>query len=572
MVDVLCKLEEDDIKFQEEFLEKLSKIEEKVIANFDIIYQEGVYIARIYLGASDWPGLGETVIGIVHEKGYNIAFVYGVVSTDGKYAFIVIKIPFPPEKLNDVRFHLEEITEELKRLAREGDQIKARLVTTGIEKLEILEKIKSALRDIAFPEEYEEISKTGGELEKFVFSRSLAYLKERDPKTLAEIILVGHRFIKKLRQVGMGVEIYIKNIQTEREELTGLTVGGFQKDISMDEVFDLIKEVFPNFQRKFDKEFITEDGICMIRVEFTVNNRPLTPEEQKKLEQHLKTNLKQGKIRVPLNIKFGGEIFGRALVPKMVDEALTSHIPQVAIIPIEQDKTTVTFRIAIVDNNPEKFDILIKNIAKSDGFVLISFRPPSKVREEYVLFLTVRGLVSFFNSDVELFEKLKDLIRVSIGPFRDFDEGLRTIDRKKLEKIYQLISRANIPEELVRTFYFSIDDFIRTTLSPEKVAEDINFVSKCIQEHLENENKKLFVRYEKNSLTIVVVYQPEERIFDKIFLIVEKYEPVLVRFEIYGLNVTFMELDIRNFKEENVAEIIENIKKEVYNEDYHIGN
>jgi regulator of replication initiation timing len=572
MVDVLCKLEEDDIKFQEEFLEKLSKIEEKVIANFDIIYQEGVYIARIYLGASDWPGLGETVIGIVHEKGYNIAFVYGVVSTDGKYAFIAIKIPFPPEKLNDVRFHLEEITEELKELAREGDQIKARLVTTGIEKLEILEKIKSALRDIAFPEEYEEISKTGGELEKFVFSRSLAYLKERDPKTLAEIILVGHRFIKKLRQVGMGIEIHIKNIQTEREELTGLTVGGFQKDISMDEVFDLIKEVFPNFQRKFDKEFITEDGICMIRVEFTVNNRPLTPEEQKKLEQHLKTNLKQGKIRVPLNIKFGGEIFGRALVPKMVDEALTSHIPQVAIIPIEQSKTTVTFRIAIVDNNPEKFDILIKNIAKSDGFVLISFRPPSKVREEYVLFLTVRGLVSFFNSDVELFEKLKDLIRESIGPFRDFDEGLRTIDRKKLEKIYQLISRANIPEELVRTFYFSIDDFIRTTLSPEKVAEDINFVSKCIQEHLENENKKLFVRYEKNSLTIVIVYQPEERIFDKIFPIVEKYEPVLVRFEIYGLNVTFMELDIRNFKEENLPEIIENIKKEVYHENYHISN
>jgi hypothetical protein len=572
MVDVLCKLEEDDIKFQEEFLEKLSKIEEKVIANFDIIYQEGVYIARIYLGASDWPGLGETVIGIVHEKGYNIAFVYGVVSTDGKYAFIVIKIPFPPEKLKDVRFHLEEITEELKRLAREGDQIKARLVTTGIEKLEILEKIKSALRDIAFPEEYEEISKTGGELEKFVFSRSLAYLKERDPKTLAEIILVGHRFIKKLRQVGMGVEIHIKNIQTEREELTGLTVGGFQKDISMDEVFDLIKEVFPNFQRKFDKEFITDDGICIIRVEFTVNNRPLSPEEQKKLEQHLKTNLKQGKIRVPLNIKFGGEIFGRALVPKMVDEALTSHIPQVAIIPIEQSKTTVTFRIAIVDNNPEKFDTLIKNIAKSDGFVLISFRPPSKVREEYVLFLTVRGLVSFFNSDVELFEKLKDLIRESIGPFRDFDEGLRTIDRKKLEKIYHLISRANIPEELVRTFYFSIDDFIRTTLSPEKIAEDINFVSKCIQEHLENENKKLFVRYEKNSLTIVTVYQPEERIFDKIFPIVEKYEPVLVRFEIYGLNVTFMELDKRNFKEENEAEIIENIKKEVYNENYHIGN
>jgi hypothetical protein len=59
-------------------------------------------------------------------------------------------------------------------------------------------------------------------LKNLFFQDPLAYLKERDPKTLAEIILVGHRFIKKLRQVGMGVEIHIKNIQTEREELTGL--------------------------------------------------------------------------------------------------------------------------------------------------------------------------------------------------------------------------------------------------------------------------------------------------------------------------------------------------------------
>ncbi|MEO0244502.1 MAG: hypothetical protein ABIL92_07175, partial [candidate division WOR-3 bacterium] len=320
MIDILCKLDDDDIKHQNEFLERLEKGEDKVIVIFDIVQQKNYYIARVHIGASDWPGLGETVTGIFHEKGYNIGFIYGVVSTDLKYAFISIKVPFPIDKLNQVRADLVNICDEIKSLTMEVDQIKAKLVTTGIEKLEILEQTKNALREISFPEEFEEISKPGGELEKFIFSRSLAYLKERDAKILAETILVAQRFINKLREIGMGVEVHIKNINTEREELTALTVGGFEKDVSMDSVFEAIRDLFPNFRRKFDKEFITPDGITIIRIEFTVDGRPLTQDEIKLLEQHLKSSLKQPKFRLPVNIKFGGEIFGRALIPKMVDE------------------------------------------------------------------------------------------------------------------------------------------------------------------------------------------------------------------------------------------------------------
>ncbi|MGB9823705.1 MAG: hypothetical protein ACPLN0_03035 [Candidatus Hydrothermia bacterium] len=572
MVDILCTLDDEDLKHQNEFLERLEKGEDKVIVVFDIIPSGNFYLARVHIGAYDWPGLGETVTGIFHEKGYNIGFIYGVVSTDLKYAYISIKIPFPVEKLNQVKGDLVAICDEIRTLTAEVDQIKTRLITTGIEKLEILEETKNALKEISFPEEFDEISKPGGELEKFIFSRSLAYLKERDPRTLAEIILVGHRFIKKLRQVGMGIEVFIKNIKTEREELTGLTVGGFEKDISMDSVFDAIREIFPNFRRKFDKEFITPDGISIVRVEFTVDDRPLTYDEIKLLEQHLKNRLKQSKFRIPVNIKFGGEIFGRALIPRMVDETIQTQLPHVAIIPIDQDRNSVTFRLCIVSHDNKFFDELVSNIAKSDGFLLITYRFPSKIKNVYVTFFTIRALMSFFRSDSELYEKLKEIIKNCIGNFRDFDEGLRTLDRRNLELVYEKARELRIPEEFVREFYFSIDDLLRPTINTSKVLEEIEFVYDSVKEHLKDKTKKVFGKEDKNSILIVLVYEPEERIFDRIFSIVEEHNPLLLRFEIYGLNITVLEINKKDLKEKTFEDLMEKIKREVYHESNHIRN
>ncbi|MEO0251172.1 MAG: hypothetical protein ABIM44_02895 [candidate division WOR-3 bacterium] len=572
MIDILCKLDDDDIKHQNEFLERLEKGEDKVIVIFDIVQQKNYYIARVHIGASDWPGLGETVTGIFHEKGYNIGFIYGVVSTDLKYAFISIKVPFPIDKLNQVRADLVNICDEIKSLTMEVDQIKAKLVTTGIEKLEILEQTKNALREISFPEEFEEISKPGGELEKFIFSRSLAYLKERDAKILAETILVAQRFINKLREIGMGVEVHIKNINTEREELTALTVGGFEKDVSMDSVFEAIRDLFPNFRRKFDKEFITPDGITIIRIEFTVDGRPLTQDEIKLLEQHLKSSLKQPKFRLPVNIKFGGEIFGRALIPKMVDETIQTGIPQVAIVPIEQDKNTVTFRLCIVSKESKFFDMLTSNIAKSDGFLLTTYRYPTKVKDVFVTFLTVRALISFFRNDTELYEKLKELIKSSVGNFRDFDEGLRTLDRKNLELVYEKAREMEIPEEFARTFYFAIDDFIRPTLSSPRIVEELNYVYKAVKEHLENNSKKLFLKEDKNTAVLVLVYEPEERIFDRVFPLLEEFNPLLIRFEIYGLNITVLEINKKDLKNTSLEKLFDTIKREVYHEGNTVRN
>jgi len=572
MVNILCNLDEEDLKRREEFLERLEKGEDRVIVLFDIVYQEPADIARIYIGAYDWPGLGETVTGLVHERGYNIGFIYGVVSTDLKYAFITIKIPISHQNLNEATEVIYGICQEIKNLTYEVDQIKTRLITTGIEKLEILEETKNALREISFPEEFEDITRPGGELERFVFSRSLAYLRERDPKTRAEIILTAYRFIKKLREVGMGLMVHIKNIKTEREELTGLTVGGFEKDISIDMVFDEIKSLFPNFRRKFDKEFITSDGICIIRIEFTVDNRPLTYDEIKMLEQHLKNSLRQAKFRPPLNIKFGGEIFGRALVPKMADEVTQTGIPQVAIIPVEQDKNTVTFRICIVTKDNKFFESLTTNFAKSDGFILVTYRQPSKIRDVYVTFLTVRALASFFKSDIELYEKLKEILRESIGNFRDFDEGLRTIDREKLELVYEKTRKLGISDELVKTFYFAIDDFIRTAISPEKIVDAIAFAETSIKKHLEDTSLKLFTQEDKDRILLLLVYEPEERIFDRVFPLVEELNPLLVRFEIYGIMNTLMEFNKKDLKGVDFEEILDRIKREVYHESNPVGN
>jgi len=177
----------------------------------------------------------------------------------------------------------------------------------------------------------------------------------------------------------------------------------------------------------------------------------------------------------------------------------------------------------------------------------------------------VRALLSFFKNDIELYEKLKEVIRESIGDYRDFDEGLRTLDRKNLEKVYEITSKKGIAEEITRSFYFAIDDFIRTTITPEQIVNDLEFVDMCIKKHLEQPGNKYFTMETKTYYNIVIVYQPEERIFDRVLTIIEDLRPLLVRFEIYGLNVTLVQLNKKEIK--NIDEIYKKIKTEVYHED-----
>jgi ACT domain. len=258
-------------------LEKLSlEDEHKVISlledfrktnepKVEIDYNKKVF--TIYIIAKDWAGIMDAVLGIFHDEGFNIHFAYAF-ATENDEAIIVLKI----KNLNENEIiRLEQNRNKflnLLKTAIKGGLSLTKLLNIGTKKIKIYNEIMDKLKELATEEEYKDIISENGELIKFVLSRSEQYLSERKIEDLAYIVYKSYKLQKEFLKT-KNVQIDIHNFITKRERLTGLTIVGYYENVSLDDVLDALKEVVGNYHRKFDKEFITDEGIIVIRLEIT---------------------------------------------------------------------------------------------------------------------------------------------------------------------------------------------------------------------------------------------------------------------------------------------------------------
>ena len=560
MIKPLFDLEKEDEALIDDVFKKLhSTSKPQVLASMKE-WRDG-YLITLVVAAADWPGLVDTVTGIVHEKGLNISFIYGIMSEDEKNACLLSKI-FIKEKIN--REDLEKTVRKLKSLiksfAKGGHSIK-KVLSLGVEKIEILEMVKKELKKILSPEEQKAVFAPGGELEIFIISRSEAYLKERRPEDLAKIIATNYRFIKRLRERGMGIEVTVDNIKTTKEKLSAITVAGFERELSIDDVFDSLRDFLPDFKRKYDKQFITPDGITVIRIEFTdAKDKPLRKEDLELLEAHLKRTLVVKKFRSPLNVKVGAEILGRMIIPRIIDDCNSSGVTQVYILPVDVSRNSVSFRITIATKDPNVYDKLVDNFARIKGFYLITYKAPTKVKEIYIMLFMVRAMLDKFRDEMEIYDKLKNILKESLGDFRDFDEGMRVLDRRKLEKLMAQLTGRGVTEKLIRYYFFSMDDFYRASLSFERLRDDILFVHTLLRAYFKNKTKIGISEY-RNSFLLGIVSPIEELNLENLINLVKDFNPLLVRFEIYGVNVIVFEIKKR--EDLDIEKLLDDLKKEV---------
>ena len=528
------------------------------------------YLSIVIVGR-DWPGLVNTISGELHEKSLNICFVLGARSRESDLAIVLLKsLIEDPKVLKEIKEELDDLKHTLKMIAAGGKSIQ-RLVHIGSKKISVYINVFRELEKRATPEEFKEIVKEDGELEKFILSRSEAYLTERSPEILADIILNNYRMIQELRHRSHGVIVRAWNFKTTREHLTAVTVAGFEKDLSLDDVLERIRSFYPNFIRKFDKQFTTPDGITIIHLEITdEHERPFPPEKLRLMVESLKSDLSKPRQKAYLGVIFGGEIFGRIVIPQLAMEYAKSEIPQLYIIPTETNPTEITYRIILIgplkDGTPaDKITSkIISSIEGTQGLKVTSYKYPSRMGKGFAFIFAVKATRAYFPNEEEIYEAIKRSIEKIIPKVRDFDEGMRTQDRKKLKEIEKIFeSRSiDIDEKFIKEYFYSIDDFLRYQVPATDIADEILFAHKLLMSYFKEGGKIIRQTQEKGSIVRIGVVGPANMI--DFMQYVEKFAPFgpfFVKLDVYGATILVLDIWKENLKGKDISELLGSVEK-----------
>jgi acetolactate synthase small subunit len=552
----LLSIDERYWKEIEKGVKEVSK-KKKPYITYDFEGNGDVSSLNILVVARDWAGLVDAVVGTVHQRGYNIHYLLGLVTSDWEYGIILTKILLRDEdEIKRAREDVNLLISFLRAVSVGGKSVQ-KLIHVGTRKLEIYHKVVTVLKEMCNEEEFKELIKEGGEVEAFTISRSEAYLEERRPEDLARLILTNFRFQNQIREGKARVKVMVENIETVRERLTGISVAGLEGDISMDDVLEALRDFIPGFQRKYDKLFITPDGILVIRVEITdENGEPLKEDELPLLERHLRSRLLRRRLRELIDLKTGSELFGRVLVPRLIQEAEKSGIPQLYILPERITRGMGEFRLVLVaplNGKPlgEIRDRVIDSLSKIKGLIVSSAKAPTPYRNFEVDILTIKAILAEFESPERIYDMIKAFLLKILPDIRDFDEGMRSADQKKLKNLLEKVKERGVDPRFAHLYYYEMDDFYRISTPEEELIEEISFADRLLREYIAlGASRPKVEALDKMKTILIGVVGPSGSIPVESFLKeLAPFDPILTRIEEYEATILVFVLKRKKVKE-----------------------
>jgi len=448
--------------------------------------------------ALDWPGLIDSCTGTLHEKGFNIAFCEAVLidEPDRKVGLIFMEIDVSDEGTFEHLLELEpEISEAL--IVRAAEETGKRdLLIMATKKADQYTLIRKELRKIADPSEYPDLFGEKGEAVRFVLARTYAYMTERNPRDLAELIYTNYTFQKKVRETGR-IYAKVRNIDTPAGQLTGISVAGYEHDLSMGDVFRVIDETVPGYQRKYDKAFITGDGINVFRIEIVdARGEALSSDQQVELERKL---MAIEDVPVCDRLSPGVELIGRKICPVMLEEERHLRVPQVYMHPHSRSNIKIVLVTSGADRG-HAFNV-IEEINKVPGLEAAMPDPPSLVNTGTGEATTVQEIAiidvwvdfeKFFGTpkgpyrDELILTKIEDAIRNTkpIGAkIRIFDRTGRQLRQARTEKICSMVSENGHDPELARQILARLGDkqIISPTVPDSEILEQVETAIEAIE-------------------------------------------------------------------------------------------
>ncbi len=564
---------------------KKQKTRDSVSASTEICrIQGGPCITMFGVLSPDWPGLSNTCMGVINEMGYNIYFVKGFSLTikSDTLGVIIIAIRIDQEEIYDELLNQSgEIIERL-RSAASMDSAKAFLISEEIGKLEIYGRVIPIIQEKYKEDDLDKIIGMSGEAVKFFAARSKNYIENRKIEDIADQIITNFTYIKNSQQSGT-IQLCIKNIETKAEGVfTGVTITGPAHMLNLEDCLKTIELSITNFQLKHNREFTTDQGISLYRIEFVDPlGHALSEVDQSRLERAFSAmvlNKRRDKAQWIESIG-GFEQYARAIIPLLVKEATQSDKTQIYHSVTNTTELSIDFKVIGVISPSAQNELkknflshMINTIENVNGIHILSVKPARKFGATKVFIIDLRASLTIIDNIESVYEKIREKIRDNIGVFRDFDEGMRTIDGQKFKAVRQRLE--GVEKTLVRELYYSIEDFYRISASVEEILDLIHSILETLYS-LETRENEIMIQHrqigshakdgrliEKASL-LIIGYPHEFSFITKIMDILETYEVTFSRIERIGWDILacMVTKNEKALSEEEVRDLSNEIEK-----------
>ncbi len=433
-------------------------------------------ICAITVVSDDWPGMGETCLGIVHERGWNVHYAQGMVlqENDQDLGVFIMAIGIESDEgLRQISAELKDIESELLSLSI-GRRAKMLLIAKEAKKLALLSKVVEELAKLSSGKELQEIIAPMGESTKFFAARTDEYMHAWSPAVLAYQITTNYGLLKKVRASGGFGVIRVENCQAANETRTCITVVGLVRDISVEETLRVVGERLGFHEQYHLIEFTTQDGLNLVRLEIgQAGGRELSVAQVKELELSLKEMLSGQRVAWAHRIESRGgfEQYVRAIIPLLLKEHAATGLPQVYMSPTSREKTVASFKVIFVYSTPVGQTApsirLPELLQVLPGVQVVSSSSPRIMGDQRLFVMNINVDLTKFKDTEDIYHTLRKQVHEVFSEFRDFDEGMRLGDMTKLKEIEDALSGYDL--RIVSRIYYAIDDFSRLSMSRDEI-------------------------------------------------------------------------------------------------------
>jgi hypothetical protein len=481
-----------------------------------------------FLGAlaEDWPGMSNSILGIVHHKKRNVIFMKGFTLDYENRSLGVVILAFQLKTHQEYEEFLQEKKEIIAEIrdAAQGSTGKYHLLDDEAVKFEIYDKIIRRLRDVYHNSELVDVIEESGEVLKFVSSRSREYLEDRKIKDLSLLILNNYIHQNEIRSGETEEIVKIRNFGTKSEDLTGISFVCRENLFSVEDFLKTLNHIIPDYIIRHHKSFVTKDGILVYRIEIVDRNgKPLDAKLSKSIEASI-----DKLISISCNQKFtklksvgGIEHYARAIIPFLTEELKKTKLTQVFINVDKKTEFSIDIKLIIVGFKSRKkrmFD-LISRLSLLPGILITSSVPP-KIRSNRVEInmMQLKVNLSEFKSIKDIYESIKTVVRKLYGEIRDFDEGFRDIYIKILNQLLDKLKAINAG--LIKEIFFNIDELYKVELSPNLLLEVIKLCDAAVNESNDISTEKIIYKYKQvpdsHRTVLIISYVNHKRLLSRL--------------------------------------------------------